>query len=92
MPAFAWLFENTLDLGLTSAKVSAMKTFNVPYTDADVSGAVEAAKAQAAGIADGLMKQGLPDIREKKIVALIAYLQRLGTDIKKGAPAGGQTP
>jgi hypothetical protein len=47
-------------------------------------GGVDAARAQAATIADGLTKQGLPDIREKKIVALIAYLQRLGTDIKKG--------
>ena len=92
MPRYPWLFEDTLDLGLTSAKLSVMKTFKVPYTDAEVTGAVEAAKAQAAGIADGLVKQGLPDIREKKIVALIAYLQRLGTDIKKGAPAVGTTP
>jgi cytochrome c oxidase cbb3-type subunit I/II len=83
MPRYPWLFEDALDLGLTSTKIGAMKTFNVPYTDADVSGAVDAARAQAATIADGLQKQGLPDIREKKIVALIAYLQRLGTDIKK---------
>jgi cbb3-type cytochrome oxidase cytochrome c subunit len=34
------------------------------------------------------MKQGLPDVREKKIVALIAYLQRLGTDIKAKAEVG----
>lgn len=97
MPRYPWLFEDTLDLGLTSAKVKAMKTFNVPYTDADVAGAVDAAKLQAAGIAEGLIKQGLPDIREKKIVALIAYLQRLGTDIKKAsatatAAVGGQAP
>lgn len=84
MPRYPWLFEDALDLSLTSSKLSVMKTFKVPYTDEEVAGGVDAARAQAATIADGLTKQGLPDIREKKIVALIAYLQRLGTDIKKG--------
>jgi cytochrome c oxidase cbb3-type subunit I/II len=88
MPRYPWLFEDALDLSLTSAKLNVMKTFNVPYTDDDVKGAEAAARAQAGQIADGLMKQGLPDVREKKIVALIAYLQRLGTDIKAKAEVG----
>ena len=88
MPRYPWLFEDALDLSLTSAKLNVMKTFNVPYTEDDVKGAEAAARAQAGQIADGLMKQGLPDVREKKIVALIAYLQRLGTDIKAKAEVG----
>ncbi len=83
MPRYPWLFEQSLELDLTSSKIGAFQTLGVPYTDADVKGAVEAAKAQATGIAEGLLQQKLPDIREKKIVALIAYLQRLGTDISK---------
>lgn len=84
MPRYPWLYEDALDLGLTAAKVKAHQTLGTPYTDADIAGAVDAAQTQAQGIAEGLIKQGLPDIREKKIVALIAYLQRLGTDIKGG--------
>ena len=77
------------DVAVSSLK-SAIAAANSAYDS--VAKAAKQAKAQAAGIAEGLMKQGLPDIREKKIVALIAYLQRLGTDIKKGAPAVGATP
>ena len=33
-------------------------------------------------IADGLAQQGKPGLESKEIVALVAYLQRLGTDIK----------
>jgi cytochrome c oxidase cbb3-type subunit I/II len=86
MPRYPWLYEDTLDLSLTQAKVQAHRTLGAPYSDAEVAGAVDAAKAQAKGIADGLTAQGLPDISDKKIVALIAYLQRLGTDIKRGVP------
>jgi cytochrome c oxidase cbb3-type subunit I/II len=84
MPAYPWMYENPLDLSLTSAKINAMRALGVPYDQAAIDGAVDAAKAQAKGIADGLTAQGLPDLSDKQIVALIAYLQRLGTDIKGG--------
>ena len=45
--------------------------------------------AQAMTISDGLDKDGIPDISDKQIVALIAYLQRLGTDIKAQAAEEG---
>ena len=83
MPAYAWLFEDDLDLSLTSAKLKTFKQFKAPYTDEQVLRAPADAQAQADGIADKLLEQGAKqDIRSKKIVALIAYLQRLGTDIK----------
>lgn len=84
MPSYPWMYENPLDLSLTKAKINAMRVLGVPYEQADIDGAVDAAKAQAKAIADGLTQQGLPDISDKQIVALIAYLQRLGTDIKGG--------
>ena len=88
MPRYPWLFEDELDLSLTQNKIAAMKAFDAPYTDEEVKGAEAHAKAQAAKIADALVKEHkLPDIRDKKIVALIAYLQRLGTDIKKDKEA-----
>ena len=82
MPAYPWMYEEPLDLSLTKAKLNAMRALGVPYDQAAIEGAVESAKAQAQGIAKGLSAQGLPDISNKQIVALIAYLQRLGTDIK----------
>ena len=42
-------------------------------------------ETEAKTIAAGLVSQGAPaDIKDKEIVALIAYLQRLGLDFKKG--------
>lgn len=92
MPSYPWLFEDSLDLSLTAAKLRTYQVFKAPYTDAEVEGAADAARAQAAKIADGLVAQGLPDIRDKQIVALIAYLQRLGTDIKTPTSTVGSVP
>ena len=43
MPAYPWLFDNTLDGKDTAAKMRALKLVGVPYTDEDVAGAAEAA-------------------------------------------------
>jgi cytochrome c oxidase cbb3-type subunit I/II len=60
----------------------------VPYSDADIAGAVEHATAQARQIAGEIATQGGPEgLEDTKVVALIAYLQRLGTDIKRPEPA-----
>jgi cytochrome c oxidase cbb3-type subunit I/II len=88
MPNYGWLFEEPLDLSVTVEKMRVFReVFDTPYTGDEVTGAVEAAQAQAAAIADGLMSAGLPDVRDRKIVALIAYMLRLGTDIQKAPPA-----
>lgn len=39
MPAFPWLFENSLDGAETGKKMQALRTVGVPYTDADIAGA-----------------------------------------------------
>ncbi|MCA9546808.1 MAG: cytochrome-c oxidase, cbb3-type subunit II, partial [Myxococcales bacterium] len=85
MPSYPWLFENKLDLSLTQNKIATFRdVFGAPYTQEEVENAVKLAETQAAEIADGLMAQKLDDIRDKKIVALIAYMLRLGTDINQG--------
>ena len=90
MPAYPWLLQNRLRTAKTSDKLSTLKKLGVPYTDAQIASAVDDLKAQAATIA-GNLKTQLPnragDINEEReIVALIAYLQRVGTDIRKPAP------
>ncbi|WP_271408315.1 cytochrome-c oxidase, cbb3-type subunit II [Pseudomonas sp. Q1-7] len=46
MPAYPWLVENTLDGQDTAAKLRAMQTLGVPYSDADVAGAQAAVKGK----------------------------------------------
>jgi cytochrome c oxidase cbb3-type subunit I/II len=59
-----------------------MQKIGVPYTDQDIAGSEDMARAQAAAVADKIVKQGGPKgLEESQIVALIAYVQRLGTDL-----------
>jgi cytochrome c oxidase cbb3-type subunit I/II len=87
MPTYTHLFEQPLNFGGIDAKVQIFSgTFGAPYNKYDLEHVEVMARGQAATIAEGLMAEGRPDIRDKKIVALIAYLQRLGTDIRAQAP------
>ncbi len=82
MPPFPWLLTDTLDYGHVQANVDAMAMLGVPYGDA-VNHAQDLAKEQAKTLAADIKSQGGPDgLEDKKIIALVAYLQRLGTDIK----------
>lgn len=42
MPAYPWLFDNTLDGELTPRKMQVLRTLGVPYSDEDIAGAREA--------------------------------------------------
>ena len=44
MPAYPWLFENTLDGSTTQAKLEALRMLGVPYTDEDIATAEEKVK------------------------------------------------
>ncbi len=46
MPAYPWLAENVIDAESTPAKMRALRTVGVPYTDADLAGAAEAVKGK----------------------------------------------
>lgn len=90
MPPYPWLLENDLDFGNIQARVDAMVMLGVPYGDAVVR-AEELAREQAQKIGGEIVAQGgPPGLESKQIVALIAYLQRLGTDIEN-APAATTT-
>jgi cytochrome c oxidase cbb3-type subunit I/II len=88
MPAYPWMLEDEIDFASIPAKVGAMITLGVPYTEAEAASAAELARAQAQEIAEEIVIQDGPaGLETKEIVAMIAYLQRLGTDIKKAPPA-----
>jgi cytochrome c oxidase cbb3-type subunit I/II len=84
MPAYPHLAEDQLDLRDIPAKIAALRKLGTPYPKGFEKEAIGDAKAQAQKIAKNLAEQGVKDanIEEKEMVAIIAYLQRLGTDIK----------
>jgi cytochrome c oxidase cbb3-type subunit I/II len=82
MPAYDFLIEDDLDTSLTAAKINVMRKLGVPYdNDFDKIANQELVKQEIL-IADDLAKAGVKVAPNKEIVAIIAYLQRLGTDIK----------
>ncbi|MBL9031732.1 MAG: cytochrome-c oxidase, cbb3-type subunit I [Phycisphaerae bacterium] len=85
MPGYAHLLREKLDFEAIQRRVGVMAMLGVPYGEAVKPGrAAELARAQAAKIATELVTQGgYPDMADKKIIALVAYLQRLGTDLSK---------
>jgi cytochrome c oxidase cbb3-type subunit I/II len=86
MPPYPWLLTQDLDTSVTARKIRAMQTLGVPYPAGYDSRANEDLEAQAETIAADLMKAGAPTEPGKDIIALIAYLQRLGTDIRPAQP------
>jgi cytochrome c oxidase cbb3-type subunit I/II len=84
MPAYPHLISNDLDFGVIQTRVDAMAMLGVPYGEAVKAGvATRMAEQQAKEIAAGIAQQGGPSgLERKEIVALTAYLQRLGRDIK----------
>ncbi len=88
MPKYIHLFRQTTDFEEIPSHLKALRAVGVPYTDAEINEAPTAARTQADSIAAEVAKQGGPQgLADKQVIALIAYLQRLGTDIKKPAPA-----
>ncbi len=82
MPAFPWLLTNKLDTRYTKQKMRALRSVGVPYTDEEIEHAYDNLRQQAEEITERLHKEGIPEAEaDKEIIALIAYLQRLGTDI-----------
>jgi cytochrome c oxidase cbb3-type subunit I/II len=82
MPAYPWLFDDTLETTHTAGKIITLRRLGVPYPDGYERDAVRDLKAQADRIAASLNAAGQDTSPDREIVALIAYLQRLGTDIK----------
>lgn len=82
MPSYTWLYENKIDTAITPAKIRAMTTLGVPYAKGYDQQANADLMAQATKIQQGLKAEKLETAANAEIVALIAYLQRIGTDIK----------
>jgi cytochrome c oxidase cbb3-type subunit I/II len=82
MPPYPWLFDDKMNVSEIIAKIKAMKRLGVPYPDGYENIAAGEMEKQANEIAANLKKDGIQTLADREIIALIAYLQRIGTDIK----------
>ncbi|OGS89188.1 MAG: cytochrome C oxidase Cbb3 [Fluviicola sp. RIFCSPHIGHO2_12_FULL_43_24] len=87
MPSYPWLLDDDLDTASTPSKIRAMVTLGVPYPKGFDKQANKMLMQQADSISARLKRDGIETSSNKEIIALIAYLQRLGTDIKAGSAA-----
>lgn len=85
MPNYPWLLDHQIDTASTPAKIRAMQKLGVPYAAGYDKAANADLRVQAAAITERLKKDKIITGSNAEIVALIAYLQRLGTDIKPAA-------
>jgi cytochrome c oxidase cbb3-type subunit I/II len=93
MPRYQWLLTQKLDTDCLPARIGALRKVGVPYPDGYETKALAELKAQAETVVKNLKAGQITADSDKEIVAVIAYLQRLGTDIKasKSAPTGSTT-
>jgi len=87
MPAYDWLITQDLDTSTTVAKINAMRKIGVPYAPGYERIANRDLDKQAKAIAADMVKDNIKVKSSKEIVAITAYLQRLGTDIKANKTA-----
>ncbi|HPH84470.1 MAG TPA: cytochrome-c oxidase, cbb3-type subunit I [Ferruginibacter sp.] len=83
MPAYAFMIEEEIDTASTGAKIRAMQSLGVPYEKGFDKIANAALMEQAATITNNLKSDSIRISPNKEVIAVIAYLQRLGVDISK---------
>ena len=82
MPRYKWLIQNKLDISTTPAKIRAMQTLGVPYPEGYDKVANNDLMVQADSITASLKRENIETKPDREIIAVIAYLQRLGRDIE----------
>lgn len=82
MPAYPWLIEQTLNNNLLNKKMNAMRVLGVPYSQEEIQNALTDLQKQADEITADLAANQVEVRSDSEIIAMIAYLQRLGKDIK----------
>lgn len=88
MPPYPWMLTRDHDLSDLPSRMRALARVGVPYDEAEIAGSVDHANAQADEIANAIVAQGGPEgLNRKEIVALIAFLQRLGVDGRRDLPS-----
>jgi cytochrome c oxidase cbb3-type subunit I/II len=88
MPSFHWLATNKINVRETGKKLALMQKLGVPYDNHDVDLAEQTVRAQGESISRELSQAGIEARWDSEIVAMIAYLQRLGRGPQSFAAPG----
>jgi cytochrome c oxidase cbb3-type subunit I/II len=92
MPGYAWMLKEKVNYRDLHQRLQALTWLGVPYT-VELREGVQMAKEQSQRIADDIAKQGGPkDLADTQAVALVAYLQALGTGLKPPADLPTTSP
>ncbi len=89
MPNYPWLLANPLDEAALVPKIAVQRTLGVPYPNWTPEQIAARVDEQARGIALDLRTAGAYVAPDREIIALIAYLQKLGQfeTVHAGKPA-----
>ncbi|MCC6781656.1 MAG: cytochrome-c oxidase, cbb3-type subunit I [Planctomycetes bacterium] len=93
MPRYPWLAVDKVDVASTRAKMTLLRGLGVPYTSAELDAAESSYRAEAQKVVDNLsaLSSGTVKVEgDSEMVALIAYLQRLGDNQIDPKVAGGK--
>jgi cytochrome c oxidase cbb3-type subunit I/II len=91
MPEYPWLFKDKTDLLSLPSKLAVQRKLGVPYppmTEAEIQ---QTCNTQSAAIAGELKNAGAEVPPDREIIALIAYLQKLGKSERVGPAEAPQT-
>jgi cytochrome c oxidase cbb3-type subunit I/II len=92
MPRYPWLLTQKLDTTSLPARISALRKVGVPYPTGYEEQALADLKGQAGQVVTNLQAGMIQADADREIIALIAYLQRLGTDVKGRGAAPAPIP
>ncbi len=82
MPRYPWLLTQKLETDSLTARIGALRRIGVPYPPGYETNAMDDLKTQADKVVTDLKAGQIKAEPDREIIAVIAYLQRLGTDIK----------
>ena len=82
MPRYLWLLSQKLDTTSLPARIGALRRVGVPYPAGFENKALDDLNQQAGKVVADLKNGQVTAQPDRDIIAVIAYLQRLGTDIK----------
>jgi cytochrome c oxidase cbb3-type subunit I/II len=83
MPPYPWLLSRKLDTNSLPARIRALRKVGVPYAEGFENGPAQQELEMQQRLVVANLQIGLVEAAaDREILALIAYLQRLGTDIK----------
>jgi cytochrome c oxidase cbb3-type subunit I/II len=89
MPSYAWLLSDRVDAAEVRASMVALRKAGTPYTAGEIGSVEESLAAQGNDIVGRLETAGIETEADRAIIALIAYLQRLGVDGRKALQERG---